>query len=206
MRLGVLSQRWWAMTLLLACAPLGCERPPTPADANAPGAAVVAASDAAVASPPRAEYEFPARLRDAYPQIAPLLNEMLEAVVRGDYATYRAFVARARTPESPERFELIRQALRRVRVAEIDEVDAPDLPAPTYRVLTEFELEPTSKLALQVEPRSLAILVFREADEWRMLLAPPAFQPRRGPTTQPTTAPQSEPNLPDYPWDEDVDY
>lgn len=186
-----------AVALLGGC-DSGSNETPAPPDPNA--------EVALVAQRPRIEYTYPPALREKHPDIAPFVDEVLETVIRGDYPHYRELVARQRSPESQERFDLIRDSVRRIAVTAIDEVKLPEAPPPVYRVLTGFELDPQSKAAQQIETRAVAILVFREAGDWRMVFAPPAYQPRQAPTTAPTTQPTDEPNLPDYPWDEGVDY
>ncbi len=124
----------------------------------------------------------------------------------GEYADYRGLISRARTPETEQRFRVIQEALRSVEVSAVEELTLPNIPPPAYRVLTKFEFDPESMAAHKLESRELAILVFREGDEWRLTIAPPTLQPKHAEVTTTQSTPQTTLPTPDYPWDEDEDY
>ena len=194
----------WALVALVAI--LGCERqsselppPPTTQPASAP--------TTGPAPMPRATYRFaPQVAAQCPPDLTRFIREAMQTMLLGEYADYRGLISRARTPETEERFSVIQEALRSVEVTAIEEVELPNAPPPTYRILTAFEFDPESMAAHKLESRELAILVFKEGDQWRLMIAPPALQPTRAEATTTQSTTQATQPTPDYPWDDDEDY
>ncbi len=192
-----------ALAAALICAASGCRR----SDEKGGGKASKDDSPLARIDLPasKPEYEFAEGLRDEYPEIAGFVQQFIETCLAGDYAEYRRLVSRLHDPESRERFAKIFHALKSLRIEVIEEVDIPHIAPPCYAVVSRVEFHPNQKVALRRgENRRIAMLVFREDDEWRMIPAPGEFQPGE---EQPD-APPPEPPAPEveYPWDNDVDY
>jgi len=195
-RIAVLIAACAASSLLSS----GCEPPPP---TSAAGSA--AAQERVIIPPPEVlpEHDFAAGLEDEYPDVVEFVHTFLETCLAGDYSGYRQMASRRRPPESRDRFQAIYHALRSVTVSAIDELDLPDFSGPVYRVITDVEFKPDSKVRLRQRGRAVAILVFREGGEWRMTPAPSRLQPQAEQPleTQPTAA-----AAPEYPWDATGDY
>ncbi|MFQ5806463.1 MAG: hypothetical protein ACE5I3_08435 [Phycisphaerae bacterium] len=149
-------------------------------------------------------YDFAEGLRAAYPDAGAFVEEFLNTCLVGDYAGYRRLVSRAYTPESRERFEAIYQATEAVTVESIELIDIPRIPPPVYRVVSSVELNPQQQIRRSETRRKVAIVVFKEGEDWRMAPAPAELQPRDEPP--PTAAATLTTTAPAYPWDEDGDY
>ena len=192
----------WALLLIaaasLACWQTACDRP---AD-DEPPAPTAAADDRPA---PLTKYSFPEEVAAQGPEdLARFVRQAIQTMLIGEYNDYRALMSRSRTPESEDRFRVIQESLRTVAVISIEEVTLPDIPPPAYRVLTGFAFDPESQAALRLESRELAILVFKESGQWRLLIAPPALQPHDEPvTSRPTTTPTTP--AVEYPWDDPND-
>ncbi|MBL8879176.1 MAG: hypothetical protein JNG88_08660 [Phycisphaerales bacterium] len=155
------------------------------------------------ATPP--VYSFAPGLAKEHPEAVGFVRSFLDICLAGDYTAYRGLVARSRQPEPRERFEAIYRAMRTVQITAIESVDLRDLPSPAYRIVTNVEFDPESRVALRGANRDVAILIFREEGEWRMLPAPAGLQPDdEEATTQP--AETTSQVAVDYPWDVDGDY
>jgi hypothetical protein len=147
---------------------------------------------------------FASEIRTAHPEVGTFLDEFLNTCLVGDYAGYRRLVSRAYAPESRERFEAIYRATQAVTVDSIELIDIPEIQAPVYRVVSTVEFSPQQQAKLREPRREVAILVFKEGDNWRMAPAPTELQPRDEPVAATTSAPTT--SAPAYPWDEDGDY
>lgn len=184
---------WRIALFLIILGGLGCERKPAPPPATA------TADDEA-----RAVYAVAPEVAQAHPDLLPFIRGALDTVIAGDYTGYRRLVASTQTPEPREHFAVIQEALRGVRVVQIEPVTVGDLPQPCYRIVAQIDLDPDSRAALRFRNREIALLVFQEDCQWRLAIAPARLQPGRAPATAPTTAPADP--VPDYPWERDVDY
>jgi hypothetical protein len=91
-----------------------------------------------------------------------------------------------------------------VTVETIEPIEVPRLPSPAYRVVSTVELDPQQQAKLRETQRQVAILVFKEGEDWRMAPAPAELQPRSQPSPATTSAPTV--SGPTYPWDEEGDY
>jgi hypothetical protein len=191
-----------AVTWVLAavCLPAGCERGNTPHKGNSQSQA---AQDQVEPLTPKPEYAFAPGLEEQYPRVTAFLRSFMETSLAGDYAGYRRMVSRLADPESRSRFETVLNALQKLTIESIEEVDLEQVPAPAYRVVSRVEFLPHHKVTLRRGDNSrVAILVFEEDGELRMAPAPAEHQPSADepePTSGPTTAPS-------YPWDADGDY
>ncbi len=123
-------------------------------------------------------YEIDPALQGQYPDVVAFVTEFLETCYAGDYEAYRLLVARATTPESPQRFEAIYRAIERVRVESIEPVEVPGVEGTAYLVVSDVRLDPQRKVSIRGAHRKLAILVFQELGQWRMTPAPSHLQPR----------------------------
>lgn len=146
---------------------------------------------------------FEPGLAERFPDVYAFVNEFLEICLAGDYASYRLRVSRITTPETRERFKAIYHGIKSVHVESIELLDparVPELPSPTYRIISRIEFQPDSRVTLRSRNRNPAILAFREGGEWRMMPAPASLQPRE-PDSQPAaaSAPSDEPTY--FPWD-----
>lgn len=149
------------------------------------------------------EYTIPPEIRDAQPDIAKFLRAFLETCLTGDYPGYRKFVSRREQPETQDRFKRIYDAIEHLTVQRVEEVQVAMLPAPTFVVVSSVTFVPGRTPVFGEDRREIAIIVFREEGEWRMLPAPSRFQPeRRRPdgSSQPASQPD-EPTV-EYPWEE----
>jgi hypothetical protein len=114
-------------------------------------------------------------------------------------------LSRSQTPINRDRFQAVYHAVRDVRVERIVLIEAEQLPAPAYLVISAVQFDPQKGVGTRLSDRDFGILVFREADEWRFVPAPPQLQPSHKP-------PPGESDLgppatqPSYPWDEGGDY
>jgi hypothetical protein len=147
---------------------------------------------------------FPTRLRTQYPEVGAFLDEFLNTCLVGDYVGYRRLVSRAHTPESRERFAAIYEATQAVTVETIEPIDVPQVSPPVYRVVATVALSPQQQARLRETNRKVAILVFKEGEDWRMAPAPARLQPHEPPPPTTTSAPAA--SAPSYPWDEEGDY
>lgn len=170
---------------------------------TSPGGAEASAVSAE-ADHPLPTLTFPVELRTPHPQVSAFLDEFLNTCLAGDYVGYRRLVSRAFKPESRERFEAIYQATESVTVETIEPIEVPRLPSPAYRVVSTVQLDPQQQAKLRETERKVAILVFKEGEDWRMAPAPAELQPRSQPPPTTTSAPTA--SAPAYPWDEEGDY
>ena len=162
---------------------------------------------------PELEIDFTERfqvdpeVKSAYPELTEFIMQGLKAVYKGDYAAYRRLVARNQNPESETRFKLICEALESVRVESVKKIELPDVPPPAYVVTTEFAFDPDSTAATRLRSRSVALLMIKENDAWRLMIAPSKYQPHRELPEEAETAPAETPSKPkvEYPWDVGVD-
>lgn len=146
-------------------------------------------------------YTFAPGLLEQNREISAFVRQFLEICMAGDYSGYRQLVSRTREPESRERFQAIYYAIRNVYVEAIDEVAIPLLDPPVYRVIANVELDPNARVSLRGSKRSIALLVFREDGEWKLLPAPASLQP-----FEEEAEPESQPAPgPEYPWDQEGD-
>lgn len=153
------------------------------------------------ASKPR--YEFASGLAEKHADIIAFVRQFLETCLAGDYVGYRDMVSRRRSPETRERFMRTFHAIQHLRIESIEPISVPDLPPPVYLVTSAVEFRPDAKPAFRETRRAIAILVFRELNEWRMAPAPSEWQPDDPEGAAPPA--DSQPALPDYPWDEQGD-
>lgn len=156
------------------------------------------------ATPP--QYTFAAGVRDAQPEVAAFVRTFLETCLAGDYTGYRKLVSRAREPESKERFQTVYYAIRTVIVESIEPIELRDVPRPTYLVISALDFDPDRKVALRGGKSRIAMLVFREEGDWRMVPAPSELQPQETAATATSSAPADTQPAAAYPWDEDGDY
>jgi len=165
-----------------------------------------AQSQPVVAAPRRPELTFPAEMRAAAPEISAFLDRFLDAWLNGNYPAYRRLVSRAHTPENRERFELISAATAAVTVEAVDLIETPRLPPPAYLAVFHVELTPDAAERRGESTRKIAIIVFKELEQWKMAAAPAEYQPKApAPASAPAAPPASAP-APEYPWDEEGDY
>ena len=157
---------------------------------------------------PRPEFSIPIELRTDAPEAADFVDRFLSLCLNGDYTGYRRLVSRTTTPESKQRFQAIYLGLKLVTVESIERITPRKksrLPAEVYRVVTNLEVRPSSRLEQRGIRRRIAILVFKEHDEWRMIPAPQRWQPVEEQPAAPQEPTEDEPEEADFPWDEDVD-
>ena len=187
---------------LLAGGITGCDRGKS--EPKKRKSASKASADQVDPTAPKPEYAFAAGLEEQYPDVVAFLQRFMETSLAGDYAGYRRLVSRAADPESRVRFEKVLNSLRSLTIESIEEIEAPQIPAPTYLVIGQPEFLPGQKISLRRGDNSkIAILVFPEEGELRMSFAPSSFQPAPD-ETQPATTPAT--SAPSYPWDQDGDY
>ncbi|MCG3128452.1 MAG: hypothetical protein CHACPFDD_03341 [Phycisphaerae bacterium] len=202
----VIRPRYRTVALLTAAAVAvaptigGCEKrgdAPPPVQSSAE-------TEARLIEPPPTlpTYEFAPDVEARYPDVAAFVKEFLATCLAGRYSEYRLMVSRRRNPESESRFRAIYHAIRSVVVQSIEAVEHEELPAPSYLVISRVELDPARRDALRVGSREIAILVFQEDGEWRMLPAPADLQPER-PESQPASEPAVPPAapMPVFRWD-----
>lgn len=183
-----------------ACPSCGREdapRAPRSADSGTPALATQPARRK------RPAYTIPRPLLNEHAEVGRFVIHFLETCYAGDYQGYRNLVGRAFNPESEERFKAIYEAIESVVVDSIEPVRVPEVPPPAYLVISSVTFDPEHKVALRRPNRKLAMLVFREEDEWRMAPAPPQLQPQE--EFEPSAATSSAPAEPEthYPWDAD---
>lgn len=177
-----------------------CDRSPTNSDKGTPQQP----REVIQPSPTPPVYSFAPGLTKEFPEATGFVRSFLDICLAGDYTAYRGLVARSRQPEPRERFEAIYRAMRSVQITAVEPVELRDLPSPAYRIVTQVEFDPESRVALRGTNRDVAILIFREEGEWRMLPAPAGLQPGdEDATTQPAEA--TSRMVVDYPWDVDGD-
>jgi hypothetical protein len=188
------------LAALALSALLGCDRsePPVPTTAE---------QRDTIAPPPdeqRPMYTFAPGLREDYPAVCGFVKEFLETCLVGDYEGYRKLVSRSVNPESKERFQAIYYAIKSVVVETIEPLEVREVPSPAYSVIATVDFHPERKVSLRAgQNRDIAILVFQERGQWRMMPAPAELQPGH---KQPTTTSAPTASAPHYPWDEDGDY
>lgn len=152
------------------------------------------------------EHGMAAGLRELHPDVAAFVDQFLATCLVGDYARYRTLVSRRQSPESRERFAAIYHAIESVLVESIERVDheLPSVPSPAYLVISAVKVRKDAVKSRAGLNRRIAIIVFKESGEWRMIPAPTDFQPLPDDPSIPTSsAPTTEPtSLPDYPWED----
>ncbi len=157
---------------------------------------------------PRPEYTIPIELRTAEPEAAAFVDRFLSVCLGGDYTGYRRLVSRTHKAESKERFEAMYLGVKSLTVEIIEPIHPGKrsrLPAETFRVVSKLEVRPDSRLEQRgIMPR-IALLIFREQGEWRMIPAPERWQPQEEAPQAVEDAYDDEPAEPDFPWDEDID-
>jgi hypothetical protein len=201
----------WLVALVCAGLATGCERD-DPLKAGKTGKTAAAPRDDPDRVPPPAippEYYIADDLRDQYPEVVAFLQQFMETCLAGDYAGYRKLVSRQCDPENRDRFHAVLQAIRVLRVESIEPVELPRLSPDAYVVVSRVEFHPESKARLRRRHDQVAILVLTEEGHWRMMPAPPEWQPTPRESTASASAPASEPiptTAPSYPWDEDGDF
>ncbi len=192
--------------VLMAVIIIGCERASetTPETTRETPLTQRDADDRAAADAVR--YEFPAAIeRQLPPAVAALVHRALEALVLGDYDAYRELISRNRAPASSERFDIVRAGIRFIAVESAEAVDLPQL-GEGYNIIGRFDFDPETEAAKRIRDRRIAVLVFEEGDEWRIMVAPPGLQPRE-PATDPNDAsPATQAAEIEYPWDRRGDY
>lgn len=185
--------------LALGCA-VGCERSPSgSSEPPRQPREIIPPSE----RPP--VYTFAPGLEREYPDTVAFVRSFLDICLAGDYTAYRGLVARSRQPEPRERFEAIYRAMRTVHITDIEPVVLRDLPSPAFRVVTAVEFDPEARVALRGANRDVAILIFREGDDWRMLPAPAGLQPGNEPAETEDSDAVSAPAV-SYPWESDGDF
>ena len=188
--------------VLLASGLAGCDRGKAEPKKKKP--APGGSADQVDPTAPKPEYAFAAGLEEQYPDVVVFLRRFMETSLAGDYAGYRRLVSRAADPESRARFEKVLNSLRSLTIESIEEIETPQVPAPTYLVIGQPEFLPGQKVPLRRGNNSrIAILVFPEEGELRTCFAPSALQPAAE-ETQPASAPAA--SAPSYPWDQNADY
>jgi hypothetical protein len=182
--------------LVLAAA---CDQPAAPGDSSKE-------KQREVVKPPSTppQYSFAPGVRDAHPEVAAFVRTFLETCLAGDYTGYRKLVSRLGKPESKDRFQAVYYAIRSVTVESIEPIEVREAPQPAYRVVSAIDFNPDRKVALRGGNRSIAMIVFQEDGEWRMLPAPSDLQPQGHPAA--TASAPAELPAPDMPWDQDGDY
>lgn len=189
----------WGLAVL-ACGVLACDPGKDKGGTNK----TAASRDQMEPSTPKPEYTFAAGLEEKYPDAVSFLRRFLETCLAGDYAGYRRLVARTGDPESRGRFEKILNSLKSLAVQSIEEVQIPQVPPPSYVVTSQVEFLPDRKVALRHRGNNrIAILIVQEEGEFRMALAPPAWQPELDEESATTTSPATAPS---YPWQQGGDY
>lgn len=198
---GVSPRRCFVVAIVLVAATLAaCDRSPTDAKGTPQQPReMIKQSD----KPP--VYSFAPGLTRDYPEAAGFVQTFLDICLAGDYTAYRGLVARSRQPEPRERFEAIYHAMRTVKITEIEPVALRDLPSPAYRIVTEVEFDPESRVALRGANRDVAILIFHEEGEWRMLPAPAGLQPGEEKTPDDAADAATTQPVVEYPWEADGD-
>ena len=187
--------------VLLACACERQEQSNAPADPDQ--------SRLVVEPPPAApKLTFPAEIRAAHPEISVFLDRFLNVWLTSDYPGYRRLVSRAHTPEGRERFEMISRATAAITVEIVELLEESRLPSPAYRAVFLVELTPEAAERRGELTRGIAIIIFKELEQWKMAAAPDEFQPA---ADQPASAPAETPATApapaiEYPWDEEGDY
>lgn len=152
-------------------------------------------------------YAFAPEVADADPEVAAFVRSFLETCLTGDYEGYRRLCSLRQDPESRDRFQRVYQAISKLTVREIAEVEAATMPRPTYRVINEVEFVEGKTPVFGEDRRAIAILVFREEGQWRVLPAPTKLQPprpNRTPDSQSTSGPSTTQPV-EYPWDQSGD-
>ena len=185
----------------LALAGLGaCDR----GDATKAKKAAKPAQQPVEPATPKPEYVFADGLEEQYPQVVGFLRRFMETSLAGDYAGYRRLVSRLADPASRARFEKILNSLQKLSVETIEPVELAEGPSPAYRVISRVEFLPHQKVGLRRGDNSrVAILVFAEEGELRMVPAPSEHQPASD-ESEPTSGPTA--TAPSYPWDAEGDY
>ena len=157
---------------------------------------------------PRPEYTIPIELRTAEPEAAAFVDHFLSVCLGGNYTGYRRLVSRTHKAESKERFEAMYLGVKSLTVEIIEPINPGKrsrLPAETFRVVSKLEVRPDSRLEQRgVMPR-IALLIFQEQGEWRMIPAPERWQPQEELPEAVDDSGDDGPEEPDFPWDEDVD-
>lgn len=190
--------------LAIGLSPVACDQRPRDESSGRSSAREAVIIDA---PGPRPEYTIDEELRHDHPDVAAFVERFLDTCLSGNYTEYRLLVSRTHVPESRERFEAIYRGLKSVTVEAIRPLEptpALPLPAPAYLVTSRLEVRPDTRLEDRAPRTRIAIIVFREEGEWRMLPAPAELQPAEAATVDSDPGAPA-PQEPDFPWDQDGD-
>jgi len=137
---------------------------------------------------PRPAVNFPAHLRQKDPTLNAFIEKVLEICYRGDYDAFRQLFGTAYQPTDEKQF---RQVWYNVGNVDVILVQDGRQKEPHYYVLAKVRLR-TPRNGRQ--ERSVPVMVFKEAGEWRV--GPPpkaAIEELRALETQPASGPASAP-------------
>lgn len=137
---------------------------------------------------PRPVVNFPPHLRQQDPTLNAFIEKVLTICSVGDYDAFRQLFGTAYQPTDEKQF---RQVWYNVGSVDVMLVQAGRQKEPHYYVLAKVRLR-TPRNGRQ--ERSVPVMVFKEADEWRV--GPPpkaAIEELRALETQPASAPANAP-------------
>ena len=141
--------------------------------------------------------DFPAHVRQEDVSLNKFVEQVLDICVRGDYDAYRQLFGSAYRPTRETQFKQVWEGVKDVRVLRIEKGPEAD---PRYYVLAEVHLREAKKGRVE---RSVPVMVFKEAGEWRVGPAPKkaiealrALESRPASGPAPASAPSSRPITP----------
>ncbi len=134
---------------------------------------------------PRPAVLFPPALRQTDPTLNAFIERVLTICSRGDYDGFRELFGSAYEPTREEQFKKVWYGVESVEVAQVQV--GPEK-QPHYYVMAQVRLRKPDRKGR--EDRSVPVMVFKEAGEWRV--GPPpqgAIDRLRALESQPATAP-----------------
>lgn len=138
------------------------------------------------------EFEFPVAARTFDLSLNRFVDRFARVCREGKYSDFRLMLSSRRPPILPPRFESNFNALKRVKILDIEKMpEMPETPGPVYVMTTEYELEDfAAKTGEAVKQVSVAIA--KEEGQWRLGPIPGEAVERlrayrsQGTATQPT--------------------
>lgn len=117
---------------------------------------------------PQPEIRFPHELKTEDPSLNRFVRRMLDVCYKGDYDGYRHLFGTAYTPTPRTSFETVWMRVRTIQVVGLEKHPRKD--PPEYYLHARVILrEPDRQDRTE---RNVVIMIFQEADEWRLGTAP----------------------------------
>lgn len=114
------------------------------------------------------EFEFPVAARTYDLSLNRFVDRFARVCREGKYSDFRLMLSSRRPPILPPRFESNFNALKRVKILDIEKMpEMPETPGPVYVMTTEYELEDFAAKTGEAVKR-VSVAIAKEEGEWRL--------------------------------------